>query len=185
MAKRGPRTTNPFDSLSARNAQRAKSRSKVQVQFRQGRVQVKYQTPKPTTTPAIYSKAFTVDKPWQGQAPQGFNRQARMPTGLTWETERSGRARSYVVNPAQTSGRPNTPRSLRYGYDSTTRTLRVVFRDGTPWEYYDVSPDMARDLRRAASVGQFIIRRLDPRGPATYGPGSFSPEDNTLEIIPE
>lgn len=61
------------------------------------------------------------------------------------------------------STNPPRPRTRAAGYDSATRTLSVVFRDGTPWNYYDVSPLEAANFRRATSKGRFIRLYLDAK----------------------
>lgn len=184
-----PPRGNPFGSLSARQAAQARTNAAqrgLRIQFRQAllpptrRPGPNYVPPSPTVP-----DPFTVDKPHLGQSPKGFDRTSRLPHHLSQGTEADARsrARSFLVNPAQTSGRPKTPRTLRYAYNAASKELRVIFRDGTPWVYEDVSPSMARDLRRSQSVGQFIIRRLDPRGPATYRPGNFNAGDQYLGVF--
>lgn len=54
------------------------------------------------------------------------------------------------------------PRSLRASYDPADRTLRIQFRNGRVYGYYDVDPTVWRQLRNTASTGRFINRRLDP-----------------------
>ena len=48
------------------------------------------------------------------------------------------------------------------GYDSTTRTLEVTFRNGSVYEYLDVPPDHYDALLAAASKGQFFNARVRP-----------------------
>jgi hypothetical protein len=56
---------------------------------------------------------------------------------------------------------PPRPRTVAAGYDKDTETLRVRFRDGTPWEYYDVPPRVWRNFKRVKSPGRFINRTLN------------------------
>lgn len=56
---------------------------------------------------------------------------------------------------------PDRPRTLAAGYDKDSRTLRVRFRDGTPWAYYDVPPRVWRNFKRVQSPGRFINRVLN------------------------
>lgn len=56
---------------------------------------------------------------------------------------------------------PPRPRTLAAGYDRNTQTLRVRFRDGTPWEYYDVPPRVWQNFKRVKSPGRFINRTLN------------------------
>lgn len=65
---------------------------------------------------------------------------------------------------------PSKPRTLEAGYDPDNQTLRVRFRDGTPWEYYDVPPNIWRSFKKSESPGRFINRILNNY---TYGPGDF------------
>lgn len=70
---------------------------------------------------------------------------------------------------------PLRPRTLEAGYEAQTDgpgrgTLRVRFRDGTAWEYYDVEPDVWQRFKRSASPGRFINRVLNSY---EYGPGNF------------
>jgi hypothetical protein len=56
---------------------------------------------------------------------------------------------------------PPRPRTLAAGYDRDTSTLRVRFRDGTPWEYYNVPPRVWKNFRAVKSPGRFINRVLN------------------------
>lgn len=73
------------------------------------------------------------------------------------------------VSPTRTID-PFRPRTLEAGYERETRTLRVRFRDGTPWEYYDVSPEEWQQFKRVRSPGRFINRRLNAHD---YQRGNF------------
>ena len=83
------------------------------------------------------------------------------------------------VDPTSTTN-PERPRTLQAGYHrerdeetgrlAETGTLRVRFRDGTPWEYYDVPPNVWRNFRRVKSPGRFINRVLNNYD---YGRGNF------------
>lgn len=56
---------------------------------------------------------------------------------------------------------PPRPRTLAAGYDSQTQTLRVRFRDGAIYEYYDVPQNVWRNFRRVKSPGRLINRTLN------------------------
>lgn len=56
---------------------------------------------------------------------------------------------------------PPRPRTLAAGYDENTYTLRVRFRDGTPWEYYGVPPRIWTTFQREKSPGRYINRVLN------------------------
>jgi hypothetical protein len=70
---------------------------------------------------------------------------------------------------------PMRPRTLEAGYEKDTfgkglGTLRVRFRDGTPWEYYKVPPNIWQNFKRSVSPGRFINRVLNGY---PYGEGNF------------
>lgn len=77
------------------------------------------------------------------------------------------------IDPTATTN-PARPRTLQAGYykdrDETTGILRVRFRDGTPWEYYDIPPNVWRNFRRVKSPGRFVNRVLNNY---PYGRGDF------------
>lgn len=56
---------------------------------------------------------------------------------------------------------PPRPRTLAAGYDEKTKTLRVRFRDGTAWAYFDVPPNVWRNFKRVKSPGRAINRVLN------------------------
>lgn len=62
---------------------------------------------------------------------------------------------------------PPRPRTLAAGYDRETRTMRVRFRDGVGYEYYDVSPQTWQNFKRVKSPGRAIDRYF-PRGSGNY-----------------
>jgi len=62
---------------------------------------------------------------------------------------------------------PPRPRTLAAGYDAETRTMRVRFRDGIGYEYYDVSPQTWQNFKRVRSPGR-AINRYFPRGSGNY-----------------
>ena len=56
---------------------------------------------------------------------------------------------------------PPRPRTLGAGYSRDTQTLRVKFREGAVYEYYDVPPNVWRNFRRVKSPGRAINRVLN------------------------
>lgn len=56
---------------------------------------------------------------------------------------------------------PPRPRTLAAGYDADTQTLRVRFRDGAGYEYYNVPPRVWRNFKRVKSPGRAINRTLN------------------------
>lgn len=51
---------------------------------------------------------------------------------------------------------PSRPRALTIGYNSTTNTLIVVFRDNTWWQYNNVPVDVWLGLRTTSSTGKYL-----------------------------
>ena len=66
------------------------------------------------------------------------------------------------------SSHPERPRTVAAGYDKSRGVITVVFRDGTFYNYYEVSASEWQDFKRRVSKGQYIYKYLDfkPRGPA-------------------
>ena len=54
------------------------------------------------------------------------------------------------------SSNPDRPRTLQAGYDYTTNTMTVIFRDGTWWEYREVPASMWLSFNSAPSKGKFL-----------------------------
>jgi hypothetical protein len=66
---------------------------------------------------------------------------------------------------------PQRPRTVAAGYDSKEGKITVVFRDGTYYNYYQVSPTEWQAFKARVSKGRYILSYLDtkPRGPADIG----------------
>lgn len=56
---------------------------------------------------------------------------------------------------------PPRPRTLAAGYNRETETLRVRFRDGQVYEYFDVPERVWRNFKRVKSPGRAINRTLN------------------------
>ena len=56
---------------------------------------------------------------------------------------------------------PPRPRTLGMGYSPDTQTLRVKFRDGAVYEYYDVTKQEWRNMQRVKSPGRAINRTFN------------------------
>ena len=56
---------------------------------------------------------------------------------------------------------PPRPRTLAAGYDAKTQTLRIRFRDGVGYEYYNVPPRVWRNFKRVKSPGRAVNRVLN------------------------
>jgi hypothetical protein len=70
------------------------------------------------------------------------------------------------IDPTRTIN-PGRPRTKQAGYDPATKTLRIRFREGVVYGYYDVPPSVWRDFRRTPSPGKFINSTLNS---FEYGP---------------
>lgn len=62
--------------------------------------------------------------------------------------------------PTPSSCKPR-PRTKAAGYDRDTMTLRVQFRNGRIYEYYNVPPRIWNNFKRVKSPGKFINRHLN------------------------
>lgn len=51
---------------------------------------------------------------------------------------------------------PGRPRTLAAGYDERSMTLRIKFRDGEIYSYYQVPPSIWYKFQRAQSPGRYI-----------------------------
>lgn len=91
-------------------------------------------------------------------------------TSLAIIEARDGDDKSLLTYQPTPSIFPPRPRTLAAGYDKSTETLRVRFRDGTPWEYYDVSDREWRNFKRVRSPGRYINRVLNSH---PYSRGNF------------
>lgn len=56
---------------------------------------------------------------------------------------------------------PGRPRTLAAGYDERTQALRIKFRDGEYYTYYNVPPSVWWRFQRAQSPGRFINSTLN------------------------
>jgi hypothetical protein len=56
---------------------------------------------------------------------------------------------------------PPRPRTLAAGYDRDSQTLRVRFRNGQVYGYYNVPPNVWRNFKRVKSPGRAINRTLN------------------------
>lgn len=56
---------------------------------------------------------------------------------------------------------PPRPRTQAAGYSADTQTLRVKFRSGAVYEYYDVPNNVWRNFQRVKSPGRLVNRTLN------------------------
>jgi KTSC domain len=51
---------------------------------------------------------------------------------------------------------PKRPRALAVGYNPTTKTIVIIFRDNTWWQYNNVPTDVWLGLKSAESTGRYL-----------------------------
>jgi hypothetical protein len=56
---------------------------------------------------------------------------------------------------------PGRPRTLAAGYDERSQSLRIKFRDGSYYTYYNVPPSVWWKFQRAQSPGRYINSTLN------------------------
>jgi hypothetical protein len=88
--------------------------------------------------------------------------------GYKGPQEDEGTAAAPLTVVPTSSSNPARPRTVAAGYDKVRGVLTVVFRDGTFYNYYEVTSGEWNDFKRRVSKGQYIYKYLDfkPRGPA-------------------
>jgi hypothetical protein len=66
---------------------------------------------------------------------------------------------------------PPRPRTLQARYSQSQHRLEVIFRDGTPWTYFEVPPGIWTRFKRVRSPGQYINSVLNgyPYGRGGWG----------------
>jgi len=52
--------------------------------------------------------------------------------------------------------KPGRPRALSIGYNPNTKTVYIVFRDNTWWQYEDVSTDVWLGLKNSRSTNSYL-----------------------------
>lgn len=72
-----------------------------------------------------------------------------------------GEVMPTALNTPAHSTNVKRPRALRGGYDSRTGTVRVQFRDGAVYEYFDVPSKVWKNGLRRNSFGRFVNDTLD------------------------
>ncbi|MEV4454502.1 KTSC domain-containing protein [Microbispora sp. NPDC049633] len=113
------------------------------------------------------------DRQMRADAVQDHQEKATKPEGVEmdpmswWALEMARQGMDVYLLPYQPtpSTNPPRPRTLAAGYDKSTQTLRIRFRNGSVYGYYHVPPNIWRNLRRNANagkgVGRFINRVLN------------------------
>jgi hypothetical protein len=68
-------------------------------------------------------------------------------------TEISNIGSETVTAPTE---KPNRPRALSIGYNPTTKTVYIVFRDNSWWQYEDVSTDVWLGFKNSRSTNSYL-----------------------------
>lgn len=76
---------------------------------------------------------------------------------------------------------PPRPRTLQARYSRNNHELQVIFRDGTPWTYFDVPPNIWQRFKRTESPGRYINAVLNGYDYAHGGWGTVVGEARGLE----
>ena len=76
-------------------------------------------------------------------------------------TSGSGREPAQLSVVPTSTINPERPRTVAAGYDRSRQVLTVVFRDGTFYNYYDVSAREWQAFKQSKSKGRYIKRVLD------------------------
>lgn len=89
--------------------------------------------------------------------------------GMKGPQEDGGTAAAQLTVVPTSSSNTKRPRTVAAGYDSERQVLTVVFRDGSWYNYYEVTKLEWSGFKAIVSKGKYIYSILDfkPRGPAT------------------
>ena len=95
-----------------------------------------------------------------------------------------GNAPAAITMVPTATKHPERPRTVAAGYDSSRDVLTVIFRDGTFYNYYEVTPVQWQAFKSAPSKGVYIYNQLDfhPRGPASTTGVSPAIRENLYRI---
>lgn len=99
----------------------------------------------------------------------GYHYQNNAEVPMPWVGPNNSSGAPAPITEVPTSSKfPERPRTVAAGYDGKRKCLTVVFRDGTYYNYYDVTALQWRNFKSARSKGQYIYTHLDshPRGVA-------------------
>lgn len=109
--------------------------------------------PRQYETPPLFYPEGAEGIDWHGEGPP------RDELGRFVFTQPKVQEPTHTMAPTKEEKRPRT---LAATYDPADRTLRIQFRNGRVYGYYDVPPTVWRGLRNTPSTGRFINSRLDP-----------------------
>ena len=103
--------------------------------------------------------------------------------GTAVTTGRGREPAPISIVPTSTTN-PQRPRTVAAGYDDRRQVLTVVFRDGTFYNYYDVTDDEWTQFKASYSKGRYIMAVLDgkARGTARMANASLSAREGLYRI---
>lgn len=103
--------------------------------------------------------------------------------GTAVTTGRGREPAPISIVPTSTTN-PQRPRTVAAGYDDRRSVLTVVFRDGTFYNYYDVTDDEWTQFKASYSKGRYILAVLDgkPRGTARMANASLGAREGLYRI---
>lgn len=55
---------------------------------------------------------------------------------------------------------PESSNIVRFGYDDTSRVLKVEFKNGSVYDYFDVPDQVFNNMKNAPSKGQFLAQQV-------------------------
>jgi len=82
-------------------------------------------------------------------------------TAMAIQASKAGDDTELLAYQPTPSINPPRPRTLAAGYDRDTKVLRIRYREGQGYEYYDVSPREWNNFRRVKSPGRYVNRVLN------------------------
>ena len=99
-------------------------------------------------------------------------------------TSGSGREPAPISIVPTSTTNPQRPRTVAAGYDDGRNVLTVVFRDGTFYNYYDVTDDEWTQFKASYSKGRYILSVLDgkARGTARMANTSLAAREGLYRI---
>ena len=58
---------------------------------------------------------------------------------------------------------PQSSNVARFAYDESNQVLKVEFKNGTVYDYYDVPDNVFQGMRSASSAGQYLAQNVKSR----------------------
>ena len=136
----------------------------------------------PTAEELLAAPAPAPTRRFEGQAIAATGAEFELAPGDPDDTETGsvrGQSAPLSVFPTSTTD-PSRPRTLAAGYNHTSKTLTVMFRDGTLYNYYEVSTSMWNAFKRTFSKGVWIRQNLDVRGSGLGEKATGSSQNDSL-----